>query len=108
MAHFTHKKLGQAMLDKPEVVWGNGGGCHRWQTDCECLEAPDGQKKQRESCLVEYTAWCMGGVDAGIKAKGLDMTEEGRKSLFFVFSCVVDPAGKLVSAGSVKPRQNVE
>lgn len=53
MAHFTHKKLGQAMLDKPEVVWGNGGGCHRWQTDCECLEAPDGQKKQRESCLVE-------------------------------------------------------
>lgn len=66
------------------------------------------RKKQRESCLVEYTAWCMGGVDAGIKAKGLDMTEEGRKSLFFVFSCVVDPAGKLVPAGSVKPRQNVE
>lgn len=89
MAHFTHKKLGQAMLDKPEVVWGDGGGCRRWQTDCECLEAPDGQKKQRESCLVEYTGWCMGGVDAGIKAKGLDMTEEGRKSLFFVFSCVV-------------------
>lgn len=110
MAHFTHKKLGQAGLDKPGVEWGVGGGCHGWQTDCQCLEAPNGQKKQRESCLAECTGWCMGGADAGLKAQGSELIERGLTVYFFLsFLGLLDPAGPLPPpAGSVKPCQKIE